>query len=147
LYYCNSVTNRPRIILQFYNCFLRISCTFFDSNYLETILSGLPIIFQGTEEAVCVRLYSQNYGTANNSICTYVCTIFVHCRLTKQDNNGRELGNSAGIFKLLRSPVIVSKESIPPACVAGGPVRLPYSYSVPAPPKIVIKFQHSKTIV
>jgi hypothetical protein len=38
------------------------------------------------------------------------------------------------IFKLLRSPGISSKEPIPPGCAAWrGPVRQPYSYSVPSP--------------
>ena len=37
-----------------------------------------------------------------------------------------------GIFKLLRRPEIDFKESIPPPCVACGPVRQPYSYSVPS---------------
>jgi hypothetical protein len=35
------------------------------------------------------------------------------------------------IFKLFRGPGFDSKESIPPACVAWGPVRQPYSNSVP----------------
>ncbi len=42
----------------------------------------------------------------------------------------------ARIFKLLRSPRSDSKESIPPgnvACRRGGPVREPYSFSVPSP--------------
>jgi hypothetical protein len=39
----------------------------------------------------------------------------------------------ARIFKLLRSPRTDSKEPIPPDCVACcGPVRQPYSYSVPS---------------
>ncbi len=42
-----------------------------------------------------------------------------------------------GIFKLLWSPEIDSKESIPPAYVAhGGPVREPYSYLVPGPHRL-----------
>jgi hypothetical protein len=35
----------------------------------------------------------------------------------------------ARIFKLLRSPRINIKDSVPP----GGPVRQPYAYSVPSP--------------
>jgi hypothetical protein len=44
----------------------------------------------------------------------------------------------ARILKLVRSPRIDSKESIPPAYVAcGGPVRQPYSYSVPSPNALI----------
>ncbi len=39
-----------------------------------------------------------------------------------------------------------SKESIPPAYVAGGPLRQPYSYSVPSP-KVAIKFQHRNRFI
>ncbi len=43
----------------------------------------------------------------------------------------------ARIFKLLRSPRTDSKEPIPPGCVAWrGPVRQPYSYSVPSPHRL-----------
>jgi hypothetical protein len=35
------------------------------------------------------------------------------------------------------SPEIDSKESIPPAYVAGGPVREPYSYLVPGPHRLL----------
>jgi hypothetical protein len=41
----------------------------------------------------------------------------------------------ARICKLLRSPRIDFKESIPPGCVAWRLVRQPYSYSVPSPHK------------
>ncbi len=43
----------------------------------------------------------------------------------------------ARIFKLLRGPRIDSKESIPgPPMQPGGPVRQPYSYSVPSPHRL-----------
>jgi hypothetical protein len=41
-----------------------------------------------------------------------------------------------GIFKLLRSPRIDSKESTSPALVPVGPLRQPYSYSAPSPHRL-----------
>jgi hypothetical protein len=47
----------------------------------------------------------------------------------------------ARIFKLLRIPRIDSKKLIPPGY--GGPVRQPYSYSVPSPYRL---FKNSSTL-
>ncbi len=49
----------------------------------------------------------------------------------------------ASLCKRLRSPRIDSKESAASLCSPCGPVRQPYSYSVPSPPYIVPKFPHS----
>ncbi len=46
-----------------------------------------------------------------------------------------------GIFKLSRSPGMNSKETTRQHMEPGGPVRQPFSYSVPSPPKRVLKFQ------
>jgi hypothetical protein len=48
----------------------------------------------------------------------------------------------AGILKLLRSPGINSKESIPPALVALWAAKTTLSYSVPSPQKLFYKLQH-----
>jgi hypothetical protein len=52
----------------------------------------------------------------------------------------------ARIFKLLRSPRIDSKESIPPAYVARRAVRQTYLYSVPSPHRLFVNLLRSTGI-
>ncbi len=55
--------------------------------------------------------------------------------------NVYKYGLRARTFKCLWGPGTDSKEWIPPAYVTCNPVRQPYSYSIPSPKYIVLKFQ------
>ncbi len=66
-------------------------------------------------------------------------------RSLEEENEEKEKRKSkvmirARIFKLLGSLTMDSKKSIPPAYVAGRPVRQPYSYSVPSPNRLFKNF-------
>jgi hypothetical protein len=77
--------------------------------------------------------------------CIFLKYIIQHCFICRTSyfavSENAEI--RARIFKLLRSARIDSKDSVPPAYVAWrGPVRQPYSYSVPNPHRL---FKNSST--
>jgi hypothetical protein len=97
----------------------------------EDFFEHNPNYFQITSPAVLLLYLCTNGG--RRLVCNSLFQFWTQrptfwCTAPLEDDSG-----SAGIFKLLRSPGIDTKESILPDYVVGEPVRQPYPYSVSNP--------------